>query len=488
MMTLTPTYDVQLWEPRPRGSGKAGWRVRWKVAGREHNRTLPETAANALYAKLATARKVDGEAFDTASGLPISLAMAELEKAYRQRQALTCVQAISEYIDTKWEEASGNHRRNLAEVLMWAAMALLPNPRNGVAVRRALRTRQFNPADRAEATDEDRRWMDWAEKHSPTVEYLADLANVRDLLGAMHKQFNGKPRSAHCKKRARSILNGFLKFAAEQNYIPTNQVASLPLSRKKMTGTIDRRRVPNLEQKSEFIGNVAGLVNGYRYVAYFALIAFAGLRPEESIDFRKYDLELPEEIGHIPLRDLTDEQKECWATLHIHETAPVVGSAWTDSRTIRDDRGLKQRERGEVRTAPSEPKLTRILIDHMLHPQFQEGPDGQINTRPDGELLADSTIRRKFHAARALTLSNLQESSKLMARPYDLRHSCISEWLADVGDPAVVAEWAGHTVAVLLRVYAKFIDGREEAARKRIQQARDGRRLQVGASPTEVTA
>jgi hypothetical protein len=30
-----------------------------------------------------------------------------------------------------------------------------------------------------------------------------------------------------------------------------------------------------------------------------------------------------------------------------------------------------------------------------------------------------------------------------------------------------VAEWAGHSVAVLLRVYAKCIAGQEEAARHR---------------------
>jgi hypothetical protein len=31
-----------------------------------------------------------------------------------------------------------------------------------------------------------------------------------------------------------------------------------------------------------------------------------------------------------------------------------------------------------------------------------------------------------------------------------------------------VAEWAGHSVNVLLRVYAKCIDGQEDAAKRRI--------------------
>jgi hypothetical protein len=44
--------------------------------------------------------------------------------------------------------------------------------------------------------------------------------------------------------------------------------------------------------------------------------------------------------------------------------------------------------------------------------------------------------------------------------------------LAQRGVPATqVAEWAGHSVHVLLKVYAKCIEGQDEAARRRIQEA-----------------
>jgi hypothetical protein len=40
------------------------------------------------------------------------------------------------------------------------------------------------------------------------------------------------------------------------------------------------------------------------------------------------------------------------------------------------------------------------------------------------------------------------------------------------GVPATqVAEWAGHSVHVLLKVYAKCIEGQNEAARRRIEKA-----------------
>jgi hypothetical protein len=44
---------------------------------------------------------------------------------------------------------------------------------------------------------------------------------------------------------------------------------------------------------------------------------------------------------------------------------------------------------------------------------------------------------------------------------------------ARTGTPAAtqVAEWAGHSVEVLLRIYAKCIVGQDHAARRRIAEA-----------------
>jgi hypothetical protein len=56
-------------------------------------------------------------------------------------------------------------------------------------------------------------------------------------------------------------------------------------------------------------------------------------------------------------------------------------------------------------------------------------------------------------------------------RVYDLSHACVSTWLNGGVPPAQVAEWAGHSVAVLLRVYAKCIDGQDQIAKRRIEDA-----------------
>jgi len=79
-----------------------------------------------------------------------------------------------------------------------------------------------------------------------------------------------------------------------------------------------------------------------------------------------------------------------------------------------------------------------------------------------------STVWRK---ARERALTPAQQRSPLGRRPYDLRHAAVSTWLnADVPAPQV-AEWAGHSVHVLLKVYAKCIDGQDTAARRRIESA-----------------
>ncbi|HET7326377.1 MAG TPA: hypothetical protein VFJ14_03745, partial [Nocardioidaceae bacterium] len=78
---------------------------------------------------------------------------------------------------------------------------------------------------------------------------------------------------------------------------------------------------------------------------------------------------------------------------------------------------------------------------------------------------------RAWHRARAVAFSPSQLDSPLARRPYDLRHACLSTWLNAGVPPVQVAEWAGHTVAVLLHIYAKCVEGQQDAAKRRIEAA-----------------
>jgi hypothetical protein len=54
---------------------------------------------------------------------------------------------------------------------------------------------------------------------------------------------------------------------------------------------------------------------------------------------------------------------------------------------------------------------------------------------------------------------------------HDLRHACVSTWLNGGIPPAQVAEWAGPSVTILLKIYAKCHDGQDAIAKRRIEEA-----------------
>ncbi|MER5319371.1 tyrosine-type recombinase/integrase [Streptosporangium roseum] len=118
---------------------------------------------------------------------------------------------------------------------------------------------------------------------------------------------------------------------------------------------------------------------------------------------------------------------------------------------------------------PIPPPLVAILRDHLA--EYGVSPDGHLFIGERGGPLSESVYGRVWQKARTAALSRAEAASPLAARPYDLRHACVSTWL-NAGVPAPqVAEWAGHSVNVLLRVYAKCIVGQDDLARKLIAEA-----------------
>ena len=81
-----------------------------------------------------------------------------------------------------------------------------------------------------------------------------------------------------------------------------------------------------------------------------------------------------------------------------------------------------------------------------------------------------ATAHRRIKA-RQVALTVAEHASPLAQRPYDLRHPCLSTWLDGGVYPTQVAEWAGHSVDVLLRIYAKCVVGQDELAKRRISEA-----------------
>ncbi|MDT4993164.1 MAG: hypothetical protein QOH97_3056, partial [Actinoplanes sp.] len=194
-----------------------------------------------------------------------------------------------------------------------------------------------------------------------------------------------------------------------------------------------------------------------RLVAFFACMYYSALRPAEVIHLRAEECDLPE---------------EGWGLLRLTGSTQHAGIDWGDDpSSVLEDRELKHRAKSVTRPVPAPPPLVRALRWHVA--AYGSAPDGRLFFVPayGNKPVSKWSYASAWRKARTAALTPAQRRSPVAARPYDLRHAAVSLWL-NAGVPAPqVAEWAGHSVHVLLKVYAKCIDGQDEAARRRIEEA-----------------
>ncbi|WP_165969716.1 hypothetical protein [Nonomuraea terrae] len=155
--------------------------------------------------------------------------------------------------------------------------------------------------------------------------------------------------------------------------------------------------------------------------------------------------------------------------MRLTNAEPRAGSRWTNSGKVRERRELKHRAPGDTRYVPVHPELGAMLRRHIQ--AFGTGPDRRIFLGPRGGQMTDQAYLKVFHESRTKAFAPAEADSPLMDVPYALRRACVSTWL-NAGVPAPqIAEWAGHSVDVLLRVYAKCIYGQQGEAMRRIWDA-----------------
>jgi integrase len=256
---------------------------------------------------------------------------------------------------------------------------------------------------------------------------------------------------------------------------PLTEVRQAKKAKAPALRQVDRRSVVNPVQARTLLKGVeAQGPGGERLVAFFGAMYYAGLRPEEAAALAKEHLSLPpaewnEETQQWEFADGEDG----WGELHLEKARPEVAAEWTDGQTASEERGLKHRDPSEGRSTPCPPELTILLYTHM--DKFGTAPDGRLfyGVRNYGRI-GSTVYGRIWAAARAAVFTPEVLASPLAKRPYDLRHAAVSTWIKAGVEVTRVAEWAGHSVAVLLRVYAKFIDGGEQTARARVQDLLGG--------------
>jgi integrase len=453
--TLATTYDVRIYSLRTHTSkrGVDTFNLRWNVAGKTFCKTFKTKGlAESHRAELITAQRA-GTPFDVAEGLPITILR-------NRRDSITWYQHAMDFIDMKWSTLEGGSRRTYAESLATVTAAMVHTKRGipePTVLFRALAYWAFNTSARRAGPPpaEYRLAIAWIEKNSLPVTALADSGNARLAFNATTISHNGKQFAAKTARNKRQVLVGGINYAIELGLLENNPLSRLAVTVKRKQAAVDRRVVVNPTQAVALLQAVGRHgESGKRLVAFFATIYYAGLRPSEAMALRREDCILP---------------ATGWGQLRFAEASPYTGKAWTDTKESHPRKALKHREEDEGRIVPVHPTLVAHLREHLE--TYGTTADGRIFRNSNNNPMTYASYGQVWRKAREETLTTAQVRSPLGKRPYDLRHACLSTWL-NAGVPATqVAEWAGHSVAMLLSTYAKCLDGQENAAMMKIESA-----------------
>jgi integrase len=167
----------------------------------------------------------------------------------------------------------------------------------------------------------------------------------------------------------------------------------------KALRAIDKRCVVNPGQARSLLEAVAKQKpSGRRLAAFFAVICYAGLRPEEVVALHVRNVLLPEGDG--------------WGEFVFSTAAPETDKQWNDNGKRREERQLKQQAANETRHVPCHPALVRILREHISERGLGSG-DRLFSGIRGGEL-ARATYGPAWKAARRDVLSQEEQASPLI--------------------------------------------------------------------------
>ncbi|MFE4656605.1 tyrosine-type recombinase/integrase [Streptomyces hydrogenans] len=455
---MDTTYDVKFWKTSVyEGKTKTTYTVRWLVAREEWRKPFAKAGlAESFRAGLVSAAS-KGEAFSRSTGLPVSHTS--------QAVSVKWYDFAVQFVDQLWTRTSGNNRKNVAKALTPVTIALLraqPTMFDGVEVRRALREYAFNTRQREQAPPEVAVILRWVQRNSLAMAAWEDEGAVEVALRAAMTKLDGTPVAASTARRNKRVLNVLFEHALKkkvlkENPLPKGKGASTTAT--KTSSAVDKRSLLNPDQAGKLLGWIYARPRGGRRLhTFFAAMYYAGARPEEVVAIDVGDVRLPD-------ADAGDQ----WGELLLHTAHPEVGKQWTDTGEVREQRGLKGRAADDTRTVPCRPALTRILRAHIEEEGLKPG-DLLMQGEKGGDL-AGSVIRRAWRRARKEVLTPYEFGTPLGRRVYDLRHTCLTNWLNAGVPPATVAEWAGNSVPVLLSTYARCVDGQLHDLKRRIEQA-----------------
>lgn len=460
---MRTTFDVGVWKLTLAKTRRKKHGVRWRTAGEEHSEWFETKAlAESFRTDLMRAQRA-GEAFDVVSGYPTSVLVV------RQERSLLDVAAA--YVDALWAAGAPPNTRRSAVMHLSAAVPLfvrqLDHRPPRAELQRLLSSRLLPPTRRSLAlSGSEAAAASWMRRASRLIGELGEGQAAADLLVALGKTADGRTVASSTWDTRRSILHRALGFAVDSGWLDGNPITGRRLPMAGGAGAVDPRVVVNPMQARGLLAAVTYVIaerrtdhhdRGRRLYGFFSCLYYAGLRPSEALGLRRDDCVLP---------------AAGWGELRLARARPDISGQHFRDGDLQVDRPLKHRRAEAVRVVPIPPVLVPVVRAHLA--EYGTTPDGRLfRAATTGGGAPTSVYTEIWSRARKIGLSPEQERSPLARRPYDLRHAAVSTWLNAGVPPTEVAARAGHSVAVLLSVYAKCIDGERATHNGRIDSMLD---------------
>jgi integrase len=423
-------------EGTPRGGRR--YRVKWRVDGRDKTRSLKTKAeAERLQARLQMA-SVEGEGFDLATGLPMSWV----------KQDVTWWEWSQEWLCLKWQQWAGHSRRSAVESLVAIAPLMARNgaPPASAEVATWLRDHGYRPGSGDRESPPC-----WLLKWSVPLSDI-DTTQLERVLTTVATKLDGSPMSREVARRRRTTLNTVLRAACRRQLIDHNPMDKSEWKLPTRNVSVDISTVPTFRDVLEIVDHVAGLkTDGARYAALFAGVGIAGMRPSEAIALLAADLELP---------------SNGWGLAVLRGALTSPGTRFTSTGAVVEDKELKQRAPDATRDVPLAPALVQRLQSHM---ERWPPVHGRVFTNTAGRAPTTTNYGPVWVRARTKLWPGQHRLGKTTV--YDLRHSAATIMLRAGVPPAEVARRLGHSVDILMRVYAGVFDDERQRSNELIDRA-----------------
>ena len=429
---------------KPRASGPRRYYVKWRIDGRDRTRSFKtRVEADRFRSRLLDAVH-QGAPFDPMEGVPTSWLA-------REGEAPTWWTWSREWCHLKWPQWSGHSRRSAVETLalLTPHLVRLGAPMAPDGLRPWLRAEGFT-VDK-EPTGPMAEWL--ARWSAPLAEIDAPMLE-RVLHRALLRQ-DSKPMAATVARRHRNQLASVLQSAVRRGLLPFSPMERVEWRNPAHSLELDVSTVPSPADVEAIVEwTWAQPPNRAQCAVLFATIGLAGLRPSEAAAVRVADVSLPD---------------EGWGVAFVRSAITSPGPRFTADGTALETKGLKHRAVNAVREVPLAPRLVELLRAHLVRfPPIE----GRVFSNGAGRPIASSNYGPVWIRARQALWPEPHHLAATTA--YDLRHSAATMMLRAGVPAAEVARRLGHSVDVLLRVYAGVYDGERERSNALIEAALAG--------------